>query len=394
VDAAEHVALVAAIVRERQLQAQGRGGDQARRRALEEAVKRRVVQANMWLRSRGDKPEAAARRLYLKPSTVAWWCMLDDRGRLKAAKRGRPPIILDDHARGAVLWLLADVGPGMHLTDLEKAFPRVPREALERLLEAFRQDVRPCCRWLISCLDWRRPGAIYAMDLKKPANPVDGSYPYVLVVRDLGSGKILMDLPLPSKEATYVVDGLRLLFQRYGVPLVLKSDNGSEFKNREVEHFLAERGVLPLLSPAYYPQYNGACEAGVGQLSVRAHYLSARNNRIGQWTSDDLEAARCNVNAFGRPKGRGGPCPNVLWDQAPLIQDDERRRFLEQYRATLNQELAARGSTSTAQLSDDERRELDRSAITKALIQRDYLAITRRRISPPFRSLNWQSISA
>ena len=383
-----------ALVQERQGRPQGRGGDQARRRALEEAVKRRVVQANMWLYCRGDTPKESARRLALRRKTVKRWCLLAAQRKLKAAKRGRPPIILDDHARGAVLWLLADVGPGIHLTDLERAFPTTPREALERLLEAFRQDVRCCCRWLISCLDWRRAGAVYAMDLKEPSTPVDGCYPYVLVVRDLGSGKILMSLPLPSKEPRYVVDGLRLLFLRCGAPLVFKSDNGSEFKNREVAHYLAERGVIQLLSPAYYPQYNGACEAGVGQLSVRAHYLSARDNRIGQWTSDDLEAARGNVNAFGRPKGRGGPCPNVVWDQARPIQDAERDLFLGLHRATLNQELAYRGVTSTDQLSDVERGELNRSVITKVLMQCDYLAITRRRISPPFKSLKWQSISA
>ncbi|GMV84091.1 MAG: hypothetical protein AMXMBFR7_52750 [Planctomycetota bacterium] len=35
---------------------------------------------------------------------------------------------------------------------------------------------------------------------------------------------------------------------------------------------------LHLLSPIYYPQYNGSAEAGIGSLQTRAHHEAARGS--------------------------------------------------------------------------------------------------------------------
>jgi transposase InsO family protein len=48
--------------------------------------------------------------------------------------------------------------------------------------------------------------------------------------------------------------------------LFLKRDNGAVLHTPEVEQVLAQAGVLPLDSPAYYPQYNGAMEKQIGDL--------------------------------------------------------------------------------------------------------------------------------
>jgi len=55
-------------------------------------------------------------------------------------------------------------------------------------------------------------------------------------------------------------------------------------------------GVQLLLSPAYTPTYNGACEAGNGTIKHLAHQIACRHNRPEYWTLDDLEAARLLAN--------------------------------------------------------------------------------------------------
>ena len=54
------------------------------------------------------------------------------------------------------------------------------------------------------------------------------------------------------------------------MPLVLKSDNGPAFVSAEVRAVLAERGVVALYSPPYWPRYNGAIEAGIGALREKS----------------------------------------------------------------------------------------------------------------------------
>jgi hypothetical protein len=70
---------------------------------------------------------------------------------------------------------------------------------------------------------------------------------------------------LPAEQ---VVSDLTVLFQRYGAPLFLKRDNGSNLVNAPVDEVLAQHGVIPLTSPPYYPRYNGAIEYAQRELKT------------------------------------------------------------------------------------------------------------------------------
>ena len=102
---------------------------------------------------------------------------------------------------------------------------------------------------------------------------------------------------------------------------------GSAFVAEETRQFLQERGVHLLLSPPRFPSYNGACEAGIGSLATRAHHASARNGRPGEWTCDDLEAARREANETARPWGVHGPTPEEVWMSRAPITEGERAVF-------------------------------------------------------------------
>ena len=58
---------------------------------------------------------------------------------------------------------------------------------------------------------------------------------------------------------------LAALFQDYGKPLYLRSDNGSEFVARSLQSWLAENGTKPLFIEPGSPWQNGKCESFNGR---------------------------------------------------------------------------------------------------------------------------------
>jgi len=99
----------------------------------------------------------------------------------------------------------------------------------------------------------------------------------------------------------------------------------------ETRGLLRRYGVLALYSPPETPQYNGSCEAGIGSIETRAHYIAAQHDRPGAWTADDVEQARPQANETARPQGTEGPTPDELWQWREPITQAERRSFTATY---------------------------------------------------------------
>ena len=84
---------------------------------------------------------------------------------------------------------------------------------------------------------------------------------YVHHIQDLTS-KYKFE-PLVSKRpfsGEEVAGNLTKLFKQYGAPLIMKSDNGANFKSIAVKNVLNNFKVIFLNNPPYYPQYNGSME--------------------------------------------------------------------------------------------------------------------------------------
>jgi len=156
---------------------------------------------------------------------------------------------------------------------------------------------------------------------------VDGVYPYILVVRDLASGKLLLSLPAEVEDAQTAGSALVSLFREHEAPLVIKADNNLAFTAQEPQELLSPWSPFFLLSPLGMPSYNGFCEAGIGSLKTRVHHLAARHGRPGGWSCDDVEAARVQANQTARSRGHRFPTPDVAWNQREGIGSSEVRAF-------------------------------------------------------------------
>jgi len=356
---------------------------QRRARQAERTARRSAVAFARWMQRQGLTRSATARRLGLSASALSRWMRRWEEDRMELRPRGRPVEDLDRDTRAGILAVFSLMGPHATLAALRDLFPEVARGALENLLERCRSVYRRRSRWLIHILRWTKPGTVWATDFTEPPAPIDGLYRRLLLVRDLASGRQLLALPCDGEGAGVVVVAIRFLFQLYGPPLVLKMDNGSAFISAEVESVLREHGVLALFSPPGTPAYNGSVEAGIGSLEVRAFYESARHDRPGEWTCDDVAAASRQANETAHPWGLGGPTPETAWRDRTRINETEAQLFRSAYDHHREAECTERKIEPGQDRSHWLRASIDRVALSRALIERGYLLIRSRRVTPP-----------
>lgn len=343
----------------------------------------RIVAYTRWAGAHhGVALDRAVHLVGLSLRVVQAW--IADRKRRGGATtlRGRPAERLSPALRqllGLLLWLM---GPQTGLDTLAELLPGVPRREIEAEQRRFRQDYWLGREAVTHVLRWAPHGAVWAMDFHERRVPIDDVYPYVLLVRDLASGNQLAAVPIEAATSDAVTNVLAALFREHGAPLVIKSDNGSALLTPKTDQLLARCGVKRLLSPPALPRYNGACEAGIGSLKTRAHHIAARNGRPGYWTCDDVEEARLQANETGRPLGRRSPTPDQLWARRTILNDTQRGIF----RGTvgiIRKEVTARFDHLPGPITRREQVQIEREAVTRALLHHGYLTVARRRFTQP-----------
>jgi hypothetical protein len=117
-------------------------------------------------------------------------------------------------------------------------------------------------------------------------------------------------------------------------------------------------------------------------LKTRAHHQAARNNRPGEWTCDDVEAARLQANQTHRPRGHRGPTPEELWDTRYRVTAANRQDLA---RAVARLVPIARHTLKLPLYGPLDRWQhaaVNRFAISRALVELGILKIRRKRITP------------
>jgi transposase InsO family protein len=363
-----------------------RRGDAHQRveRVQEQSARRDAIDVGRDLVDRGFTWLETANLLDRPPRTLRRWRHDFVLGEPPLRLLGRPVIRSSRERRNEVIYLLDEIGPVVGVPTLRASFPDMLRAELEDLLKRYRRVWKKRNKEPLRVLHWHQPGRVWAIDFTGPGTLVEGHYPYLLAVRDLASGQQLLWLPVEHPTAQAVANALTSLFMIHGAPLLLKCDNGSPFTAALVDQVVHDFGVGILFSPPGWPRYNGAIEAGIGSMKTRTEEHACRHGRPGQWTFDDVEAARLEANATARPQGLSGPTPDQAWAARTPISAEERMLFqaeVERQRQAVN----AQGGPEANPKTDMNDRARDRQAIRRALEGLGYLTYTRRRITLPIR---------
>ena len=355
------------------------------RRTAERRVRTEAVAFARWAGREGRSRRQSARWLGLPPSTLDRWQRGWDRDRLPWRPLGRPRPPLEPLQRLDLRQHLADLGPAVGLPTLRGLFPGIARSRLREAQQEFRGDWRRDHALYTEVLTWTTPGTVWAADFTDPPRPLDGLFPHLLTTRDLASSMQLLGDPAEHEDAETLCRRTEWLFLTCGAPLVYKADNGPAFISEDFAALLRDWGVTLLLSPPRLPRYNGSAEAGNGSLKWRTHCQAVVHGRDDDWTSDDVEAARQQLNTTLR---LGSPFPSTpldTWQQRKPITPDQRKTFRQAV-----QDATAQTWTRLA-LSPESSNRTTRAVVARAVIRRvlqslGYLSIERRRITPPIRS--------
>jgi hypothetical protein len=118
-----------------------------------------------------------------------------------------------------------------------------------------------------------------AIDLAQMKTSRDGLN-YILVVIDLCT-RFAWLFALPDKSGAAVAAAIKSLIAQCGKPLVIQSDNGSEFRNLDFNAIMKQAGIEHRCITPYYPQANGAAERVIR--TVKEHLNALSKGDTSSW---------------------------------------------------------------------------------------------------------------
>lgn len=132
------------------------------------------------------------------------------------------------------------------------------------------------------------------------------------------------------------------------------------------------------------PRYNGACEAGIGGMKRRTEQIAARHDRLLEWTCDDLYAAQLWANDEHYAHGLSAGVASSRFAARHPLRHAERTTLettVQHYETKFRQDLCSQRHPFTDKLTAI----CHRRAVRHALVEHDYLSITRRSIPQPIK---------
>lgn len=366
---------------------------QRRRREVETAVRRQVVEHVRFRVIEGATKEEVAACLGLPPRTLRSWELKDRLESLVPCPRGRPLKRSSVDERNRLLGLIEEHGPMIGVEMLGSFCPDMARGEIRDILARWREHYLLEHELVYESLRWDLAGRVWAMDHTEPPEAVDGSARAILSVRDLSSGAQILWKEELGPRAAEVIRDLEGCFEREGAPLVLKCDNGSAFIALALGALCARWGVELLWSPPYTPRYNGSAESGIRWLKERTEHVAQTGGRPGHWTAEDLEVAKDRTNQLPRDaRTDARPRGQVFQARSP-ISPEERATFRARLAEERAAERRARGIPAEAAIKRHTHAAITRQAMRRALVALGILTITERRVAPTLKSLRAAKIS-
>jgi transposase InsO family protein len=207
--------------------------------------------------------------LELGYSTFMRWKGRAERGEVLVKKPGPqklPPLAIDgleEKVRDLAHRQRRSLGAGSLFEEYKGL---VSRRAFSELVHLIREEQKEAERAGHRHIAWKGPGVVFALDDSYYGRDERDRKLYLHSVRDLGARYHFDPLAGDFAKGGAVAKNLERIFNRYGPPLILKRDGGSNLKHEAVEDVLSRYGVIPLESPRRYPPYNGAIERSQAEL--------------------------------------------------------------------------------------------------------------------------------
>ena len=142
---------------------------------------------------------------------------------------------------------------------------RISRRDLQALTRTVRRELTRQRRAELRRITWKIPGLVWSLDDAELARFARHKL-HLHQVQDLASRYKFTPWVGARVPGETVAGHLEQLFLRYGPPLVLKRDNGSNLNQQAVDALLARYLVVPLNSPPHYPPYNGGIERAMREM--------------------------------------------------------------------------------------------------------------------------------
>lgn len=339
-----------------------------------------MAMLTLWLRVREESMPQIASILGLSLRTC--YRLLEGH----FGRPGRPAKAMTPEAKAMIEQCLQDHGGRVSIAYLKLLHPEVSRRAIGEVKKAWVRSFKAAKRAAQQKLKWQGPGRVWGLDGTQTPQEIAGKGGRVLVLRDLASRYTLAAEPAREKSSE-VIPFLEKQFAKYAVPLVIKHDGGPGFTAKETQEYLRKKGVIPLLSPPYYPQYNGATERGMQDLKAYAQVSATLSGRGKKWLQSDLEKAVTMANQHQVKSQRTWSSAEIRFAKREPITDLERAVFEIDSKREVARRLAAFQKTITPEMTRYEQDRLlataARLGVTQALVKGGYLTIEEGPISQP-----------
>ena len=174
---------------------------------------------------------------------------------------------------------------------------------MKNYCEQFIKECKECQLWSNSIPKFSPINPVFAngvweriaMDLMGPMPANDFEFKFILVVVDAYTRYVVLE-PIEDKSAKSVGDALCTIFSRFGIPLSIQSDNGTEFNNTIVNSIKRMFGISSIYSAPYHPSQNGLVERQMKTISSILKKITSEKLRIVTEWPKALAAIQFAVN--------------------------------------------------------------------------------------------------
>ncbi|XP_061506314.1 uncharacterized protein K02A2.6-like [Anopheles gambiae] len=172
-------------------------------------------------------------------------------------------------------------------------------------------------------IPWPKPSSPWQRVHIDYAGPLEGDY-FLIVVDAYSKWPEIVKTSSNTASATIAI--LRGIFSRFGNPVTLVSDNGTQFTSEIFADFCAHNGIEHLRTAPFHPQSNGQAERFVDTFKRSMKKISAEDTSLPEALDIFLQTYRSTPN----------PSTEEKKSPAELMLGRKMRTTLDLLRPTLN----------------------------------------------------------